>query len=228
MSLARAHMPSFARILVMLFLTVAVASFNLEPISPLVNPAPIMASMRISRSVRFSSSAGRSDSPFCRNLLRASSVRSVSKWRPAPQSCGTVMVIWLLLGLVVLTFGCSDSGNPLSETEWRLVALGNSDAPDQVVDGDATVKFTTATDMTGWTGCNACGARYSARESELRLDELTWTEAGCPSMDLFRQEQRMQDLLATVEQFTISKEQLTLHSEGGQALVFERVGKIAE
>ena len=136
------------------------------------------------------------------------------------------MVICLLLGFVFLTFGCGESENPLADTEWRLVALGNSDAPDEVIEGDATAEFTTATDMTGWTGCNAYGARYSARESELRLDELTWTEAGCPSMDLFRQEQRMQDSLATVERFEVSEEQLTLHSEGGQALVFERVAEI--
>ena len=36
----------------------------------------------------------------------------------------------------------------------------------------------------------------------------------------------MQDSLATVERFEVSEEQLTLHSEGGQALVFERVAEI--
>ena len=62
-------------------------------------------------------------------------------------------------------------------------------------------------------------------ESDLRLDELAWTEAGYPSQALFRQEQRMQDLLATVERFEVSGQQLTPHSEGGQALVFERAGR---
>ena len=61
--------------------------------------------------------------------------------------------------------------------------------------------------------------------TELRLDELTWTEAGCPSQALFRQEQRMQDALATVERFEVSSERLTLHSEGRHASVFELVGK---
>ena len=50
-------------------------------------------------------------------------------------------------------------------------------------------------------------------------------EAGCPSLALFQQEQRMQDLLATVERSEVSGQRLTLHSEGGQALVFERVGR---
>ena len=133
-------------------------------------------------------------------------------------------MLWLLLAFVYLLAACGGEGNPLADTEWRLVALGNADAPDGVV-GDPTAEFTTATDMTGWTGCNSYAAGYSARESELRLEDLTWTEAGCPSQALFQQEQRMQDLLATVERFEISDQQLTLHSEGGQTLVFEKVGK---
>ena len=75
---------------------------------------------------------------------------------------------------------------------------------------NATAEFTAATDTTGWTGCNSCGARYRVGEPELRLDELTWTEAGCPSQALFRQEQGMQHLLATVERFEVSDQQLTL------------------
>ena len=133
-------------------------------------------------------------------------------------------MLWLLLAFVYLLAACGGEGNPLADTEWRLVALGNADAPDGVVVGDPTAEFTTATDMTGWTGCNSYAAGYSARESELRLEDLTWTEAGCPSQALFQQEQRMQDLLATVERFEISDQQLTLHSEGGQTLVFEKVG----
>ena len=115
--------------------------------------------------------------------------------------------------------------NPLSNTEWRLIALGNAATPAEVVGGNPTAEFTTATDMTGWTACNSYSARYRARDSELRLGDLSWTEAGCPSQALFQQEQRMQDSLATVERFEVSGEQLTLHSEGGHALVFERAGR---
>ena len=135
------------------------------------------------------------------------------------------MVRWLLLGFVLLLAACGGEGNPLADTEWRLVALGDADAPAGVVEGNATAEFTAGGDMKGWTGCNSYSARYSARDSELRLDDLGWTEAGCPSDALFRQEQRMQDSLATVERFEVSGDRLTLHSEGGQALVFERVGR---
>ena len=129
---------------------------------------------------------------------------------------------WLLPVFVFLLVACGSEGNPLANTEWRLVALGDAGAPAEVA-GNATAEFTTARDMTGWTGCNSYAARYSAREPELLLDDLTWTEAGCPSQALFRQEQRMQDSLATVERFEVSGERLTLHGEGGQVLVFERV-----
>ena len=131
---------------------------------------------------------------------------------------------WLLPGIVLLLAACGSGENPLAETEWRLVALGDAGAPAAVVGGDATAEFTAA-EMTGWTGCNSYGARYRVRGSELRLDDLRWTEAGCPSEALFRQEQRMQDSLATVERFEVAGERLTLHSEGAQVLVFERAGE---
>ena len=73
------------------------------------------------------------------------------------------LVAGTLLLVAVLLVGCAEGdGNPLANTEWRLVALGDADAPAEVVGGDPTARFTTATDMTGWTGCNAYGASYRA------------------------------------------------------------------
>ncbi|MCY4368667.1 MAG: META domain-containing protein [bacterium] len=132
---------------------------------------------------------------------------------------------WLLTGLVLLLAACGSDQTPLADTEWRLVALGDAAVPAGMAGSDAGAEFATATDMTGWTGCNAYSASYRARGSELRLGDLEWTEAGCPSQALFRQEQRMQDSPATVERFEVSGDRLTLHSEGGQVLVFERVGE---
>ena len=131
------------------------------------------------------------------------------------------VMLWILLGFVFLLAACGGADNPLAETEWRLIELGKADSPAQVVGDDAGIEFTTTEDVTGWTGCNSYASRYRVRESELRLTELMWTEAGCPSRTLFQQEQRVQDSLAKVERFEISGGRLTLHSEGGQVLVFD-------
>ena len=42
---------------------------------------------------------------------------------------------WLLFGFVSLLAACGSEGNPLANTEWRLVALGNADAPADAVLG---------------------------------------------------------------------------------------------
>ena len=106
---------------------------------------------------------------------------------------------WLLpcLGLVFFLLACDSGGNPLADTEWRLVAQADAGSPP-----------------------GQLGATQLWSSPPLR-----WTEAGCPSQALFQQEQRTQDSLATVERFEVSGERLTLHGEGGRVLVFERVGK---
>ena len=88
---------------------------------------------------------------------------------------GTGKIRWILPGIVFLLAACGSEGSPLANTERRLVALGNADAPAEMVGGNPTARFTTATDIAGWTGCNAnaYAARYGARESKLRLDDLT-------------------------------------------------------
>ena len=130
----------------------------------------------------------------------------------------------LLLSLAGLLVACGLGGaNPLAETAWRLIAVGKAAAPDAVV-GAVDGQFS-ATTLGGWTGCNGYEARYRVRGSALQLAALRWTERGCPTPGLFNQEQRVQTLLATVERFEVLGDQLTLHSAGGQVLVFKRVGE---
>ena len=77
----------------------------------------------------------------------------------------------LLLLVSALLSACESDGNPLANTEWRLVALGNADAPSEVVLGDPTAEFTTATDMTGGRAAvptvrdTVCGGRTCALTS---------------------------------------------------------------
>ena len=134
------------------------------------------------------------------------------------------MTRWLLLSLAVLLGACGITGtHPLAETEWQLVAFGQAGDPDSVV-GEVDVQFR-ATTLGGWTGCNGYEARYRVRGGTLQLANLGATEAGCPTQGLFNQEKRVLTLLANVERFEVSGDQLTLYSAGGQVLVCKRVGE---
>ena len=137
----------------------------------------------------------------------------------------TLRKLALALALIALA-GCGDWASyplPLADTEWRLVELGEIDRT--AAAGGANIKFTTAADMSGWTGCNAYDGRYSVRGSELLIEDLYSTEAGCPSDALFRQEQLMQTVLSAVRRFEIEGDRLTLHGGGKQLLVFERTAQ---
>ncbi len=130
----------------------------------------------------------------------------------------------LLVALAFLLAACGGDGNPLADTDWVLVELGDADDPDAAVAGSSPDVQFSETGLGGWTGCNSYSGEYNVRDDELRLADLGWTEAGCPSDALFRQEQRMQDSLAAIERFEVSGNRLTLYGEGGQVLVFERAG----
>ena len=112
----------------------------------------------------------------------------------------------------------------MSNTRWRLVELGEAYSLAAVLGDSVTADFS-ALNMSGGTGCNSYSATYGVRESELRLDNLMWTERGCLSQALFRQEQQILRALATVKSFEVSVKRLTVHSEGEQLLIFERAGK---
>ena len=57
-------------------------------------------------------------------------------------------MFWVLFVFAFLISACGSEENPLANTEWRLVALGNADPPTEVAAGNPTAEFTTATDKT--------------------------------------------------------------------------------
>ena len=128
----------------------------------------------------------------------------------------------LLVSFVILVVACGSAGNPLADTEWQLVSLGEAGTPALEEGGVPTASFTATADMMGWTGCNSYSAKYSVRGAELLLEDLLWTEIACPSQELFQQEKQVQDSLVAVKRFEVSEGRLTLLGEAGQLLVFER------
>ena len=145
-----------------------------------------------------------------------------------------------LSGVALLLAACAvgvslPNDDPLAGTQWRLTHVGFPAAPDPALSpdpmtgGPPLARFTPAGHLTGWTGCNTYGAIYTVRDVELRLDDLVWTEAGCPDPEplgnaLFRQEQRFKGVLRHMESFALEGDTLTLRGSGGEALVFHRDG----
>ena len=132
---------------------------------------------------------------------------------------------WFLALALAGCGGWSSYPHLLANSEWQLVRLGEIDSPAEA--GGANIEFTTVADMTGWTGCNSYRGRYSVRGPELLIADLHWTEAGCPSDALFRQEQLMQTALSAVQsfEFELEGDRLTLYGGGKQLLVFERTAR---
>ena len=58
------------------------------------------------------------------------------------------------------------------------------------------------------------------RGSSFTIEELSWTEAGCPSQELFMQQSLYTDLLVDAEGFAISGSQLTITGSDGQTIIF--------
>ena len=121
-----------------------------------------------------------------------------------------------ILGAVaLLALACGPEEQPLAGTSWTLLSVGGSPAI-----GNVEVEFSEERGISGWTGCNSYDGRYSASGSSFTIEELRWTEAGCPSDELFVQESLYLELLVDSVEFAISGSQLTITSSDGQTITF--------
>ncbi len=117
--------------------------------------------------------------------------------------------------LALLALACASEEPPLVGTSWTLISVGGSPAI-----GNVEVEFSEDSGISGWTGCNSYNGRYSASGSSFTIEELGWTEAGCPSRELSMQESLYIELLAEAERFAIIGSQLTINSSDGQTITF--------
>ena len=126
--------------------------------------------------------------------------------------------LWLsvIVGAVaLLALACASEESPLAGTSWTLLSIGGSPAI-----GNVEVEFSGESGISGWTGCNSYDGRYRASGSSFTIEELGWTEAGCPSDELFMQESLYIDLLIGAEGFAINDSQLTITSSDGPTITF--------
>ena len=126
------------------------------------------------------------------------------------------MLLPVIVGAVaLLALACASEDHRLTDTSWTLLSVGSNPAI-----GNVEVEFSEESGISGWTGCNSYDGRYSASGSSFTIEELRWTEVGCPSRELFTQESLYTDLLVNAEEFSISGSQLTITSSDGRAITF--------
>ena len=126
------------------------------------------------------------------------------------------MLLPVIVGAVaLLALACALEEQPLAGTSWTLLSVGGSPAI-----GNVEVEFSEESGINGWTGCNSYDGRYSASRTSFTIEELRWTEAGCPSHELFMQESQYLELLVEAGEFTVSGSHLTITSSDGQTMTF--------
>ena len=126
------------------------------------------------------------------------------------------MLLPVIVGTAaLLALACSSEEQPLAGTTWTLFSVAGSPAI-----GNVEVEFSEDSGISGWTGCNSYDGKYSASGSSFTIEELSWTEAGCPSHELFIQESRYTDLLVDAAGFAVSGSQLTITSSDYQTIRF--------
>ena len=127
-----------------------------------------------------------------------------------------LMLLWLL----ILAVSSTDEA-PLQGTHWDLASIDAYDGPDISATGGVTIIFLDdRNEFKGCTGCNSYRGRYRTEGSLFRIVDLSWTEAGCPTQELFEQEQLLQQVLSDAYEFILEDSQLTITATDGQALMF--------
>lgn len=142
----------------------------------------------------------------------------------------TIPLLALLLlacGSIDINVDVSSSDNTLAGTEWRLSSLGPAADPVPVVSGSELTAGFSQEEVSGSTGCNSYDGAYSVSDgSSINTEDLSWTERGCPSTELWEQEELFLDLLVAAETFVLFGDQLVISSAEGKAvLVFARTGE---
>ena len=126
------------------------------------------------------------------------------------------MLLPVIVGIAaLLALACAPGEQPLAGTSWTLLSVGGSPAI-----GSVDVEFSEENGISGWTGCNSYDGRYSASGSSFSIEALSWTEAGCPSNEMFMQESLYTDLLVKAERFAVSGSHLTITSSDSRTITF--------
>jgi len=138
-----------------------------------------------------------------------------------------VTVIAVILSCVILP-ACSNKheSQTLSNTSWTLKSLGNANNMALVLHG-GTINLTFSDDQKSYSGfdsVNSYGGTCKIKGNTISIGTTTQTLIGTTDQELSRQLATYHNLLPQASSFNITNDELTLNCDGGQLLIFSRVG----
>ncbi len=151
------------------------------------------------------------------------------------------LILFLAIAAIILAVlvGCGDSkatdngsrppssvpalsGQSLANTSWVLVSYGNPSNLKSVIAGTkVTLSFNSATDQISGNGSvNGYGGDAKRTDNQLTLSGILHTEMASTNQAVNEQESAYFQLLGAARNVEFGNGTLTIHCEGGQALVF--------
>lgn len=129
-----------------------------------------------------------------------------------------ILVIALMAVLLLSACGMLGGGADLAGTSWQLTSL-RKNLP--LVGSSITLNF--EKDSLGGSGsCNSYGGEYKLRGDKLTISSVFSTEMYCEAAGLMDQEAAYYELLSKVTGYSLEGDVLTLTTDGGDTLVFQR------
>lgn len=113
----------------------------------------------------------------------------------------------------------------LTNTEWSLQSFGKSSTESPLIGGSTiTLKFEGDGQVSGQSGCNSYGGRYTIQPGTLRFKEVTSTLVACEDQAVNDQEQEYLNALRTAERFTVGEDRLVVWYDNDRGMLnFVRV-----
>jgi heat shock protein HslJ len=113
-----------------------------------------------------------------------------------------------------------DAGDPLANTQWRLVSFGEPGAEMPVIEGSAvTLEFGADGRVGGSGGCNSYGGVYQVQGDSLSFGEIVSTLMACADERVTQQEGQYLQALQSAGQFELADDRLAIRYGDGSGVL---------
>ena len=115
-------------------------------------------------------------------------------------------------------------GADLAGTSWQLTSLRKTFP----LEGSSITLNFDKDSLGGSGGCNSYGGEYKVSGEKLTISSVFSTEMYCEAAGLMDQEAAYYELLSKVTGFSLEGDVLTLTTEDGETLVFQRFANLPD